>query len=635
MPPQHAKLATDPVKNTSHIKYLPALDGLRGLAVFGVLCFHSGALLPGGYLGVDLFFVLSGFLITSLLIAEQAANGSIQLGAFWMRRARRLFPALLVLLPCVALYAAFCARWTELPNIRRAILATMAYVANWAEISARRSYWDLFAAPSPLEHTWSLAIEEQFYIVWPLFVMGVLSLAKQRAKVLLLACLLLAAASAVAMALIYDIYGSTRAYYGTDTRGAAILLGAALASGLTPLRPFDNRKIQISLDLAATLAAAGIAYAWCTLDGQSPFLYRGGFWLTELGALVLIVCALQPRSWMARALSFRPLRLLGDVSYGVYLWHWPVFVLLTHERTHFASPLALTGLRLLVTFLIAAASYRFIEQPIRRGALAHPGRTLAASVTVVLTITFLATRAQPIGTAAAVSAPAGQAIQAMPPPAELPPQTLRLLLVGDSVANALGHVARQIQSQHQAFVAARGRDDCSILEGVVPTKSLAEKSHAGGNCADAWASDVAELKPDATLVVFGGGFFAPAMINKQWYRPCDDDWSEIYIPTLIQKIQTLRPLGGRIFIARVPEPIGAWAPYTSLARIDCFNAALDKVARVTGVTVIDLQNRLCPQHRCFLESQGVPIRPDGLHFVGVGSHDTAAWLLRSVREAMR
>ena len=156
------------------ITHVPGLDGLRGLAVIGVLLFHSNQLLRGGYLGVDLFFVLSGFLITSILIEEHKRAGTINLKAFWIRRARRLLPALLALMPTVALYARTLAKPSELPSLRGDALATLAYVANWRAIFVKRSYWEMFAAPSPLEHTWSLAIEEQFYVVWPLVVVGLL-----------------------------------------------------------------------------------------------------------------------------------------------------------------------------------------------------------------------------------------------------------------------------------------------------------------------------------------------------------------------------------------------------------------------------------------------------------------------------
>lgn len=628
-------LSAPALEKPNRIPHLPALDGLRGLAVLSVLCFHAGAFLPGGYLGVDLFFVLSGFLITSLLLAEHAATGTVELSAFWARRARRLFPALLLLLPFVALYAALFARWTELARLRRSALATLAYVANWVEIDASSSYWDLFAVPSPLEHTWSLAIEEQFYIVWPLLVIGLFSVSKRRARTLFASCVVLAIASAVAMVHFYETEGGMRAYYGTDTRGAAILVGAALAALLAPLRPFQSHRAIRVLDVLGAMAAIGIAYAWRTLDGQNPFLYRGGFWLTELAALVLITCTLQgQRSWVARALAFEPLRMVGNVSYGVYLWHWPVFVVLSSERTHLDSPLALASLRFLVTFLIAGASYRFVEQPIRKGALSHPLRALVASVAVVVAITLFATRERP-AVAETGSAKITQDARSMPPAADLPPQTLRLLFLGDSVARSLGETAREVQAQHQAFVAVRGRDDCSILEGVVKTKSLLNKPHASGNCAQDWAADVAELKPDATLVVLGGGFFAPASVKEKWYLPCERAWLSVYLPQLTRRIRELRPLGGQVFLARVADPTGGWQRPKLNTEIDCFNQVIDEAARLTGATVVDLQSRLCPEHKCALQSQGAPIRPDGMHFAGPGARDTVSWLLKSVRSEMR
>ncbi len=317
--------------------------------MLGVLFFHANGLLRGGYLGVDLFFVLSGFLITSILLAEHRARGAIDLKMFWVRRSRRLLPALLALMPAVALYAKVLASPSELGRIRSDALATLAYVANWSAVFARRSYWEMFAAPSPLEHTWSLAIEEQFYVVWPLVVAGVLRLARARgharpARTMFAVCVALGIAACAAMVVLYEGGDSTRVYLGTDTRGAAILAGAALAcSGLGQREGAEwspaRRRL---LDTLGVLAALGLGVAWARLDGASPLLYGGGFWATEVGVLVLITCTLHsPAGPVARALSWSPLRAVGNVSYGVYLWHWPVYVVLSDERTK------LTGLSLL------------------------------------------------------------------------------------------------------------------------------------------------------------------------------------------------------------------------------------------------------------------------------------------------
>src|SRR6478609_9428250 len=263
------------------MRHVPALDGLRGIALLGVLLFHANGALAGGYLGVDLFFVLSGFLITSLLLAERRETGRIALGPFWIRRARRLFPALLSLMPVVAIYGRYFARKEELLTVRAQALAALAYVANWQAIFRHQSYWQLFAAPSPLEHTWSLSIEEQFYVVWPLLVS--LLLRRRTARTLLGVCLLLSALSMAAMLFFFDPGNTTRAYLGTDTRMTGILFGAALATVISPNQHFAARTVRV-LDVGGLFAALGLAVAWTCLRGTDPFLYRGGFWLTELAA---------------------------------------------------------------------------------------------------------------------------------------------------------------------------------------------------------------------------------------------------------------------------------------------------------------------------------------------------------------
>ena len=219
------------------IPYQPALDGLRGAAVAAVLLFHGGHL-TGGYLGVDAFFVLSGYLITSLLVEELATTGTVSLLGFWGRRLRRLLPALLLVLLAVAAYAAVVAPADQLAAIRGDALATLGYVANWRQVFTGNDYFALFASPSPLQHTWSLAIEEQFYLVWPLVMLALNRRRSARAvaRRTLALSLVLAAASFVTMLALADPADNTRVYYGTDTRAASILIGAALAAWVA-MRP--------------------------------------------------------------------------------------------------------------------------------------------------------------------------------------------------------------------------------------------------------------------------------------------------------------------------------------------------------------------------------------------------------------
>ncbi len=606
--------------------HLPALDGLRGLAVLGVLAFHAHAALPGGYLGVDLFFVLSGYLITGILVREHKAGG-IRLGPFWIRRARRLLPALLVLMPAIAVYAHVWARPDELANLRADAFATLAYVANWRSILAGKSYWELFAAPSPLEHTWSLAIEEQFYLVWPLVVVALL---RRSTRALLGASVALALASAASMLLLWDPGHTARAYLGSDTRAAAILLGAAF-SIVVPFSTTLTRRGVATLDVAGGIAAVGLAIAWARLEGESPFLYRGGFWLTEVAALVLIACAVVPGSRVGKLLAFRPLAYVGTVSYGVYLWHWPVDVVLTPERI--ALPRwGLALLRLATTFAIALVSFYVVERPIRtRG---FPRVLLPVAFAVGLGAIVLATRPRANVIVAIPTPPPPPVVEGrrwpthdsvksgeLPAKAALPPGTTRILVLGDSVAQYLGQAMRLQQASAQTFIAERGVGSCSIHPSD-PTFVNGQRIE-GTSCASSWVSDVAELHPDVTMITLGGGFLGP--------RTCKPDWRRAYNVRLASLLDTIQADAGRIVLTLVPYPGERWRTSNMLSLVDCFNDELASIAKAKRIATLDLKSHVCPTTECTLMSNGWPVRNDGLHFDGLGAVETAAWTVGELR----
>jgi peptidoglycan/LPS O-acetylase OafA/YrhL len=593
----------------ARLRHVPALDGLRGLALLGVLLFHANGALPGGYLGVDLFFVLSGFLITSLLLAEHRETGRIALGPFWIRRARRLFPALLSLMPIVAIYGRYFARTDELLTVRAQALAALAYVANWQAIFRHQSYWQLFAAPSPLEHTWSLSIEEQFYVVWPLLVSLVLR--RRTERTLLYVCLTLSALSMAAMLFFFDPGNTTRAYLGTDTRMTGILLGAALATFISPNTRFGARA-ERALDVGGLLAALGLGVAWATLRGTNPFLYHGGFWLTELGALLLIACAIAgERSLVARALSIRPLTWLGTISYGVYLWHWPVNVFLTTERTHLHG-LGLHALRFALTLAIAIASYRFLEQPIRRHGVPFNRplyivpAAVALSVFLVVHATYAEGRSEP---------PA--------PTAQLPSSTpefvrFRIAVFGDSTANSLGWSLRNLHGQGVA-VELMGKDGCSMLEDTCQGSQ--------------WAEQVRQLRPNVSIVYLAGVFLYGFHVKSDWHTACRPDWDAKLGRVLALRLAELSQEGSTVFAATTPYPVG---PYENDShdrqefheRVDCINAVIRKsAAAVPGVRVLDIGNRLCPGGVCQQDvGASEPVRPDGVHFSIDASKGLAQWV---------
>lgn len=343
-------------------RYEPALDGLRALAVLAIVAFHFNyGWARGAYLSVDLFFILSGFLITTLLIMEWRRSSTIHLRAFWGRRARRLLPALLVLLVFVAVFTRLVADPWNRAAIRGDGIASLFYVANWRFIADKQGYFELFSAASPLRHMWTLAIEEQFYLVWPLVVFAVLRVSRGSLRALAALCGVVIVASIAVMAATYGPGDPLRAYYGTDARAHTILIGALLAILLTTWTPSAAAKRR--LKVAGIAAFVVMMYAWHVATGTSSRYYHGGSALYAVLACVVIAGAMQP-GLLRRALGFGPLAWIGRLSYGIYLFHWPLIVWLVPSRAHLTG-LPLNALRLALTFLAAMLSYYLIELPIR------------------------------------------------------------------------------------------------------------------------------------------------------------------------------------------------------------------------------------------------------------------------------
>ncbi len=480
----------------------------------------------------------------------------------------------------MAAYALVLAAPAELARLRADGIAAVFYVANWHSIVAGTGYWDLFRAPSPFEHLWSLAIEEQFYLLWPLLVLVVLRLGRGSARVLLAVALGLAALSAAAMWRLYDPADPSRAYLGTDSRGAAILFGAALACAVAHWGLIRDQRWLRALDLTGLVALVGLGVAWIALDGQSRFLYHGGFWLTEVAVVVVIACAAHgERSVVARGLSRRPLLWCGLISYGLYLWHWPIYVVLSPGRVHLDGA-ALTVVRLTVTLAVAVASYRWIEQPIRRNGLPgglRPAVVIPAVAAMTVAAVVLSTSGA-LPTSSVDQAGATRDLTVWPAADQAPAGAARMLVVGDSVATSLGPLL-DAQAGRAFVIADRGVPDCSILDAEVPTRSPRGQVNSGGDCDKGWADDLAELHPEVTLVVLGGGYLALSEIDGQWQRPCQDGWHDTYTTELRRRLEAIRAAGSRVDLALVPDPLGPVAAQTTPDRVACFNEALRRGGR--------------------------------------------------------
>ena len=347
------------------------LDGLRAIAVTLVVIYHLlPGTLAGGYIGVDIFFVISGFLITALLLREREDTGRIRLGSFWLRRARRLLPALaLVLLVCCS--AAFVIGGDTLVDLGEQVIGASTFSYNWIAIADGSSYFDE-TAPELFRNLWSLAVEEQFYLAWPLIIMVLARPALSRLRGWIVGAA--AIASAVAMTVLFSMGAdSTRVYYGTDTHSFGLALGALLAIvtvAASRERAAWSTRGRVLATLSGSIAIVALAALAVVMSTDAALVYRGGLALVSVLTATAIFSTLVPGGLLGRVLDLPPLRWIGERSYGLYLWHWPVFVLtaaaLPAVSSSDSGTLVIAGIALLITVLAASASYRWLEQPVRR-----------------------------------------------------------------------------------------------------------------------------------------------------------------------------------------------------------------------------------------------------------------------------
>lgn len=355
-------------------RYVPSLDGLRAFAVLAVIAYHMHlGFAPGGLLGVTMFFVLSGYLITGLLISEIETTETVDLKAFWVRRIKRIVPAVLF---AIVGTAALCTLLNHalLTKMRPDILPTVFFFNNWWQIIHNVSYFDALGAPSPLAHTWSLAIEEQFYLVWPVILMLIVHRGAKKGTIAK-GCAIAALVSVVLMAVMFNpAEDPSRVYYGTDTRAFSLLIGAILAFIWPYQKLADDAgstmtdRARLGLDVVGGLALLGLVLLVAFSNGFSPFIYRGGLLLCSLLTALFIACIVHPGSLIGRVFALKPLVWVGQRSYSMYLWHFPILLLLEPPHVNEGTPIYLMAIELAAIFAFAHFSYEYVENPLRRGA---------------------------------------------------------------------------------------------------------------------------------------------------------------------------------------------------------------------------------------------------------------------------
>ena len=626
------------------LTYNPALDGIRGVAVAAVLLFHAGfPWARGGYLGVSTFFTLSGFLITSLLLVERGATGRVDLRRFWARRLRRLLPASALTLAVVAIGAQVFDE-LSVAGLRGDLLASLFQVANWRFIVDDQSYAALFSSPSPVLHFWSLAIEEQFYWLFPLLTAGVFAAAKRSVKVYAAVLTGLLAASAVTT-LALGVDESTTVYYATYTRMGEILVGSvlavAVASGLS-----RGRSVSRLAAVGGVLALAVSGWAWWNIEQQTAAVSRGGLLVYAVVSAALVLSATVPGPVRA-ALSVGPLRLLGTISYGIYLVHWPIFLVVDGDRTGLdRAPLFV--LRVAITLVVAVASYLLVERPIRQG-WSSPRVPMPALATAAVAVVAVAAAVVPS------PAPTGVADQAridayleatkFQDPDNIPADALLGVGFGDSTMLETGMGLTEWGKQTEDLVLPGIVGD---LLGCGVTRGGERRSRGVPTAAPAGCDDWPEAIPATVSGLreqFGRLEFAVVQTgpwdvadrrlegDDQWRAPGDpvyDDYLYSEIATAAdlfvdQGLVVVWLLAPHIEVGRNEEPPPD-PPYAESdpARMDRLNEIVERVAEERpSVVTVDLGGHM----RGLPDGEMDPrLRPDGVHFTAETAAEVADWL---------
>ncbi|NNE73257.1 MAG: acyltransferase family protein [Acidimicrobiales bacterium] len=668
-PDQTGAAATPQNAGGSGFPHFPALDGIRGLAVAMVLVFHGGFdFMSGGFLGVSTFFTLSGFLITSLLLAENDRTGDIALGAFWVRRFKRLLPAAVA---CIGLIAVFW-KWLSLQTqanfatfdvigrIPGDLWASLFYVYNWRaafppEGAGYNALFEEVVEPSPAAHFWSLSIEEQFYVFFPLLAAIVLAFMGRSKRVFGGVLLVLLAAS---VGSVFMLDGFDRIYNGTDVRAAEILVGALLAVAFSTARGRSLITTRPEVRWVGFVALAAIVVLNVDTTLQSAWLLEGGLFGYGLLSVLVIMAATQATGPVTTLLSWYPLRYLGAISYGVYLYHWPIFRWIDHNTTDLGD-WPLFAVRLVATFALAWLSFHYLEQPIRRGTSPGAGvRTpvitvgVAGAFVAVMALVYTGQSDEPSFdfenevVAPATSAPSTiaptttipQSVPAGPTSTTVPTTTTeaplvlaegppKLHVVGDSIAGnmffglnqwAEFFGAPEVTGLTQGGCGVMSRGERLWPQGEIPT---CQQDY------DLLFRTIDETEPDVVILV-GGPVDLLAwrdLGDRSFLANSDNEWAEVLEEEYRQITDAVLARDVSVVWTKVPcvEPGKADEMRIEPTGVQVMNSVIDRIVADSGPRAVafDLYGEVCPADEFVLAVGEDPeARADGLHFSDYASN---------------
>ncbi len=631
---------------------------MRAVSILGVLAFHSG--LPGiengGFFSQDIFFVLSGMLITLILLRGREQGSARQLTRFYLGRARRLLPALLVMVLVVELFVQLIAPPGQYPGFRGDVLSVFGYYGNWHFIAANANYFQSTGSPSLFTHMWSLAVEEQFYFVWPLLLLLTIYVAAVFKRRGLWLVLILSALGALAsggwMALLYRRGASpTRLYYGTDTHIQVILVGCFLGAllamvktrrgshGLVPVA--ESPRLKNALVLCGLGALVGLFWQWTHAGSSDPLTFQGGFLITALMAAVLIASvACVPTSRMARTLAAPPLRFIGTISYGMYLWYFPIFQYVDGAHTGLRS-WSLFAVRTLLVVAVAWFSYVVIERPIRSGTIhfsyKSPDRrrptvwivALAVAVGAVMAATVTSPSSSVSSVAAAPTVTGAPNVVAA---AASSLDSTKLLIVGDSTALTLGVDLPGTGPTWNASIDEQGLEGCGVAIGPLVREDGSVTAppapcNSGSPRDVQWPARLSSLvrtvHPKTVVLLAGRWEVADRFFDGRWTSILDPSLRTYILHQIELAVRVGTAEGAHMALLTSPcfssgeQPDGSPWPNDSPRRLGVYNQLLDRVARQFSATtsVVNLGAMVCPGGEFRSVIDGVTVRaPDGIHF---------------------